>query len=92
MLGKRGLYPKTGGSIKQNTSESSGDHAGRSYNLSLDRIMRGNELDAIRWILFYADGKTPLVDIAERTGISMRQLYDSAEKLVEHQLIKSSGE
>ncbi len=88
MLGKRGLYPKVGGSIKQKAADSSTSHLERSYTVDPENILYGNELDAIRWILFYADGKTPLLDIAEKTGLPMRQLFEVAEKLLAHKLLE----
>jgi aminopeptidase-like protein len=67
MLGKRGLYPKVGGSIHQQAY-------GENPPIT--------ELDAIRWVLFHADGKTSLLTIAEQTGVPMRLLAEAAQKLV----------
>ena len=67
MLGKRGLYPKTGGALRQKAGRTAADF---------------NELDAFRWVLFYADGRTSLLEVAERTGLSIRVLAAAAEKLV----------
>ena len=80
MLGKRGLYPKMGGAVKQKVADSSG-HGERRYAVDAGNIIFGNELDAIRWVLFYADGQTSLLDVAERIGLPMSQLYDVAGKL-----------
>ncbi|MBN2386533.1 MAG: DUF4910 domain-containing protein [Anaerolineales bacterium] len=88
MLGKRGLYPKIGGSIKQKAANMSTDHGDRQYQVSTDRILYGNELDALRWVLFYSDGQTSLLEIAEKTGLPMRQLFDVAERLVQNQLLE----
>jgi aminopeptidase-like protein len=44
-------------------------------------------LDAARWVLFYSDGNTSLLDIAERTGLPMSSLVQAAETLVEKRLI-----
>jgi aminopeptidase-like protein len=82
MLGKRGLYPKVGGAIKQKAADSATHHAERRYTVDAGRILYGNELDAMRWVLFHADGQTPLIEVAERTGLPMRQLSEMAEKLV----------
>jgi len=75
MLGKRGLYPQLGGAIRQSA-------AGAAY---------GNELDAIRWLMFYSDGQTPLLDIAEKTGFPLRQLHEVAQKLVAGGLLELVG-
>ncbi len=88
MLGKRGLYPQTGGAIKQKAVDSLTPHHERRYNLDAGNILYGNELDAIRWLLFHADGETSLLEIAEKTGLPMRQLSEVAEKLVQQRLLE----
>jgi len=88
MLGKRGLYPKVGGAIRQKVSDVQSDHEQRGYLVDEGKIMYGNELDAIRWLMFYADGQTSLLDIAEKTGLPMRQLYEVAGKLVANELLE----
>jgi aminopeptidase-like protein len=87
MLGKRGLYPKLGGSIKQRAANLHLPHEMRPYQVSEENILYGSELDAIRWVLFYSDGQTSLLDIAEQVGVPMKQLYDTAENLVQHGLL-----
>jgi aminopeptidase-like protein len=89
MLGKRGLYPKLGGAIKQKAADASTAHAERRYRVEDGNILYGNELDAIRWLMFYADGQTPLLDIAEKTGLPMRQLSEVAEKLAAGELLEA---
>lgn len=92
MLGKRGLYPKLGGSIKQQAANLHLAHEDRPYDVSEERVLYGSELDAIRWVLFYSDGQTSLLDIAEKTALPMRQLYEVAEKLAAHHLLKPQEE
>lgn len=88
MLGKRGLYPQTGGSIRQGAVDKETDHLRREYQVSEGKIARGSELDAIRWVLFWSDGKTSLLDIAGRTDLPVRQLYETAEKLCQNGLLE----
>ena len=88
MLGKRGLYPKIGGSIKQKAADLNHRHAERPYEVSTEHILFGSDLDAMRWVLFYSDGQTSLLDIAERTGLPMRQLDAVADKLLKNQLLE----
>ena len=90
MLGKRGLYPQTGGAIKQKAA-SAAIHAERGYAVEAGNILYGNELDAIRWVLFYADGQMPLIEVAEKTGLPMKQLHEVAEKLVTGGLLEEVG-
>jgi aminopeptidase-like protein len=87
MLGKRGLYPKVGGSIKQKAATSTA-HAKRGF-IDNGNILYGSELDAILWMLFYADGETSLLEVAEKTGLPMRQLSEVAEKLIQHKLLEA---
>ncbi|KAF0109275.1 MAG: dTDP-4-dehydrorhamnose 3 5-epimerase [Anaerolineaceae bacterium] len=86
MLGKRGLYPAIGGSIKQ--AAASARHAERRYEVQDERSLYGSELDAIRWLMFHGDGQTSLSAIAEQTGLPVRQLTEVAEKLVGHGLLE----
>jgi aminopeptidase-like protein len=88
MLGKRGLYPRTGGTIKQRAVDLNNDHLTRAYTISGKAVIYGNELDAIRWLMFMGDGQTTLLDISERTGLPMRQLHDTAEMLCSHGLME----
>jgi aminopeptidase-like protein len=87
MLSKRGLYPKTGGAIRQ-TAASATAHRERGYAVEAGDLLYGNELDAIRWVLFYADGKTSLLEVAEKTGLPMRQLSEVAGKLAAGQMLE----
>ncbi len=88
MLGKRGLYPKTGGTIKQRAVDLNKGHLQRAYTISGKSVIYGNELDAIRWLMFHGDGDNSLLDIAEKTGLPMRQLYETAEMLCSHGLME----
>jgi len=75
MLGKRGLYPELGGGLRQKVA--AGQPSARL-------------LDAMRWILFYADGQTSLLKIAEQTGMPMSLLTGAAQKLVEAALLEDA--
>ena len=88
MLGKRGLYPKTGGMIKQKAVDLEVDHRQRAYRVSANDIVYGDQLDAIRWVMFYGDGETELLAVAERTGLPLKQLHETAELLCQHGLME----
>lgn len=88
MLGKRGLYPAMGGSIKQRAADLKTEHHKRQYAIGDGRTTYGNELDAIRWVMFYGDGATSLLQLAEKAGFPMYQLYETAEKLRQHGLVE----
>lgn len=85
-LGKRGLYPTTGGTIHQPAADSSMPHRRRTYQSNSDGVT-GSLLDALRWILFYSDGSNSILDIAEKTNISMTTLNTAANMLLEAQLL-----
>lgn len=91
MLGKRGLYPSIGGGIKQAAADASTHHSQRAYAVDDENILYGNELDAIRWLMFHSDGHTSLLEIAEQTGLPMRQLSEVAAKLVQNRMIEEIG-
>jgi aminopeptidase-like protein len=92
MFGKRGLYPNLGGSIKQKAADMDRPHDQRAYQIDLEQSIYGNALDAMRWVMFYADGKTSLLDIAEATELPLRQLYETGESLREHGLLEIVGD
>jgi aminopeptidase-like protein len=79
MLGRRGLYPQTGGAIRQRAA-AGGD--------AEPEAAPGEELDAIRWLMFLSDGETTLLQIAEKTGLPMRRLFQAAERLRVHGLLE----
>jgi aminopeptidase-like protein len=91
MLGKRDLYPQTGGSIKQRAVDLNKNHLERAYEISEGRIAYGDELDAIRWVMFHADGTMSLLALAEKTGFPVKQLYTTAEKLRRHGLLERAN-
>lgn len=91
MLGKRDLYPQIGGNIKQGFVSSQKKHSKKKYKISNEKSIYGNELDAISWIMFYSDGKTTLLDIAEKTNLPLVQIFKVAEKLRNHGLLKYSS-
>jgi aminopeptidase-like protein len=79
MLGKRGLYPQTGGAIRQRAAGTVETDPARPG---------GGDLEAMRWVMFLSDGETSLLEISERTGLPMRKIYEAAEKLREHRLLE----
>lgn len=87
MFGKRDLYPKIGGHIKQKAANLENRTCGKRLVAAADMIMSGSELDAMRWVMFYSDGDTSLLDISEKTGFSMMQLHVAASRLKDHGLL-----
>jgi aminopeptidase-like protein len=72
-LGRRGLYPQTGGALNHSKD---------------DRSAVENEVDVISWLMFWADGAHDLLTIAEKTGLPFRSLLLTAKKLEQHELVR----
>jgi aminopeptidase-like protein len=93
-LGKRGLYPKLGGQIKQNarilSNPEESNPEEKKYKLSDDEAISQKDIDLIGWIMFDCDGKSSLLDIAEKRNFLIRDLYQTAEKLMRHNLIEEN--
>ena len=49
---------------------------------------RGSDDLALLWVLNLADGRHSLLDVAERSGLSMALIRDAAARLLEHELIE----
>jgi len=88
MLGKRGLYPALGGAIRQQAAANMAGDTTPAADANSFEVTYGKELDAILWLLFYTDGKTSLLDIAEKTSLPMQQLFEVAQKLAAHDLLE----
>jgi aminopeptidase-like protein len=72
-LGRRGLYPEIGGAV----------HLGDSD----PRIVEQDEVALISWIMFLADGKHDLIDIAEHSNRSFRDVVAAVRKLEQNGLL-----
>jgi len=88
MLGKRGLYKSIGGSLVQPAHLGNKSHRDFKYKITTQKLTAGSDLDAMRWLLFYADGSKSLLDIAELINLPMSQLFGAARTLEEHGLIE----
>lgn len=75
-LGRRGLYPSMGGGINQPAAD----------NAANDRAV-GDEVDRITWLMFLADGKHSLDDVASKSGYPLTALQYTLDKLIEADLI-----
>jgi len=87
MLGKRGLYPQIGGHIRQKAANGEPNHAVSRFT-DQHSLMYANEMDVIGWLMFYSDGKTSLLDIAERTKFPLKQIFDVADTLTKNGLLE----
>ncbi len=72
-LGKRGLYPAIGGSL---------------FQKAIRPLVDEKFLTAMRWVLFFGDGKTPLTAIAEKSGFSQNLLEKAASMLCTKNLLE----
>jgi aminopeptidase-like protein len=88
MLGKRNLYPQISGHIKQRATDLKKVHDEPEYLISEGNTLHGSDIDTMLWLMFESDGKTSLLEISEKTGFMLAQLYDSAKKLEQHGLLE----
>jgi aminopeptidase-like protein len=73
-LGRRNLYPNTNFQLNKDKS---------SDSLEDSR----NRLNAISWILNFADGECDLIDIAERSKLDLKLLQDALDILLRQDLV-----
>ena len=88
MLSKRGLYPSIGGQVKQTVFQNSSQHNDTNYSIDEQTQNLGSEIDAISWLMFYADEKTSLETISKKSKIPILNLKNVLEKLINLNLIK----
>ncbi len=75
-LGRRGLYPRTGGGNNQPADMQQGE---RSQYTSVE---------ALSWALFLADGKTDLLTMSEKSGVRFVELLKIFEKLQRENVVQ----
>ncbi|MBE7438841.1 MAG: DUF4910 domain-containing protein [Spirochaetales bacterium] len=78
-LGRRGLYPQTGGALKQSAAGEGDKIEDGTSDVLTPR--QADPVDAITWFLFLADGEHSLLSMAERSGVPFDQLYSIALEL-----------
>ena len=88
MLSKRGLYPSIGGQVKQMPFKNSGNHNDTNYSLNEKTKNFGVEIDAISWLMFYADEKTSIENISKKSKLPLIILKQTLEKLKKANLIE----
>ena len=88
MLSKRSLYPTIGGQIEQKAVDFTKNHRLRDYENKLEQKKHlGEEIDAISWIMFYADDMTTIKEISKKSGLSQELLENVTKVLVNSGLI-----
>jgi len=88
MLGKRNLYPKIGGQLKQPADNIEKAAEKRQYDTKQGARIQQSLLDAILWMMFYSDGTASVLDISKATGLPMRLLDKAARQLTEKGLLE----
>lgn len=81
-LGQRGLYPNTGGII---TAER---EVGSDKPLFRNKEVCRDETDLSLWILFLADGRHTVLDIAERTGANFDLICEKVRVFENNNLLR----
>ena len=88
MLSKRKLYPSVGGQIAQKAVSFKKDHRLRKYQEENDEIKYSGEIiDAIGWLMFYADEQSTIKDISIKSRLSEDLLERVTKILVDSNLV-----
>ena len=88
MLSKRNLYPSVGGQISQKAVNLEKKHRSRNYSDNNKQAFAAKDIDAISWLMFYADDVTTLKEISKKSGLTEELLEKTINVLTEHNLIK----
>ena len=75
-LGRRGLYPATGGANKQPANPIAGS--------SRTEV----RVELLSWALFFADGVTDLISVSEKSGLPFVELLRAYEVLEQQKMVK----
>ena len=81
MLSKRGLYPTTGGQLNQKAKDFKTEYGVSEYSVGDGETLQGEDIDAMLWVMFYSDGELSLLDISDKTGLSIKRLHGAATNL-----------
>ena len=73
-LGKRGLYPQTGGSINQIGAEIDKSIIHSTYSMN--------------WLMYGIDGKTSLLGLSKQSGLSLKDLHFHCQLFLQEGLIE----
>jgi len=88
-LGKRGLYPNVGGSLKQPTcSVSSGPLDSTSLIHEGDIQLTHDHMDAFYWVMHCADGSYSNIDIARRSELPLKLINDVISLFLRNNLLE----
>jgi len=88
MLSKRNLYPSIGGQIAQRAVNFTKDHRLRKYQEKNNEIKYSGEIiDAISWLMFYADEQSTIKDISIKSGLPEDLLEKVTKILVDSNLV-----
>lgn len=80
-LGKYGLYPSIGGAVYQPAVNTESNKLQPEQSID-------EQIDAMSWLMHSLDGKTGLMEVADRSGTDMNLLYNCAERMVSAGLLK----
>ena len=76
MLSKRGLYPSIGGSLKHSNS-------------TFQSMPENDEkLDLVLNTLFFSDGQMSIEQIAQKSNLPEKKIYECSKELVEFNLLE----
>lgn len=87
-LGKRGLYPDLGGTVSQPVHQDNVHGAQRrEFSFDQSHVVTGEHLEIFNWLMHLCDGSVSNVDIAERSGCSLRLVNESIALFLQKGLV-----
>jgi len=86
-LSRYDLYLTTGGSQLHSVHQHRKHKEGES-GIGIQREIKDLEVKAMNWLMYACDGKTPLLVIAQKSGISISILNEVCQRFINAKLLK----
>lgn len=88
-LGRRSLYPETGGAINQSATNRNGvNHRDKIFRFENKVALRGEHIDAFGWLTHLADGTLSNFEIAEQSGVEIDTINEAIAILFQQKLLE----
>jgi aminopeptidase-like protein len=84
-LGKYALYPTTGGAVQQPAAKSSIERRKKTESI------KDEQIEAMSWLMYGSDGRTSLLNIAEKSGAEVEVLHDCASRMVSAGVLRETN-
>jgi len=87
-LGRRNLYPSTGGSLNHFGHDIKKRLLKRSFDFNKNMNINNEHLEAFNWLMHLADGKNSNFDIAEKSNLSLTVINEAISIFYQNDLVK----